>query len=173
MGDQYLAEIRAFPYNFAPAGWAFCDGQILPLSQFTALFSLLGTTYGGDGRSNFALPDLRGCVPIAPGQGPGLSPYSLGETGGDATVTLSPDQLPNHAHPLNVSVRNATARAPAGALFAVGVGVGIYQTAGPPSVQLDPRTLPPAGGGLPHNNLMPSLTLNFCIALRGAFPPRG
>ena len=113
MSDQFVAEIRIFPFNFAPYGWAFCDGQILPISQNTALFSLLGTNYGGNGTSNYALPNLQGQVPMHPGQGPGLSPHVLGETGGSETVTLLEPELPSHNH--NVQVKNTAPPASNGA----------------------------------------------------------
>jgi microcystin-dependent protein len=170
--DPFVAEIRIYPFNFAPKGWAFCDGQILPLSQNTALFSLLGTTYGGDGKSNFALPDMQGNAPMHPGQGPGLSLHDLGETGGSQTVTLLESEIPAHSHALSASFQNAHNRLPTNRVVpAAGVGVGYY--APPPlSAQLSPNALPPAGGDQPHNNMMPYLTLNFCIALQGVFPPR-
>ena len=135
MADPFVAEIRIFPFNFAPKGWAFCNGQLLPISQNTALFSLLGTTYGGDGKSTFALPNLEGNAPMHPGQGQGLSLRDLGETGGAENITLLVSEIPIHPHTLEA--------------FAT-----------------------PAGGDLPHNNMQPYLTLSFCIALQGVFPPR-
>jgi microcystin-dependent protein len=183
MSDPFVAEIRIFPFNFAPKGWAFCDGQILPLSQNTALFSLLGTTYGGDGRSNFALPDLQGSVPMHPGQGPGLSLHDLGETGGSDTITLLQSELPIHAHSLMATNTSATSAAPGNGVLAmpsrqvgpVRIGENLYvdptvDTSA--TVQLDPRALAAAGGDQPHNNLQPYLTINFCIALQGVYPPR-
>jgi microcystin-dependent protein len=173
MADPFVAEIRVFPFNFAPKGWAWCDGQLLPLSQNTALFSLLGTTYGGDGKSNFALPDLQGNAPMHPGQGPGLSLYDLGETGGSQTVTLLESEIPAHNHQINASVGDADLPAP-GPLNAMGVAAGGFAYASPgPLTSLAPEALAPAGGDQPHNNLMPFLTLYFCIALQGVFPPRG
>jgi microcystin-dependent protein len=169
--DPFVAEIRIFPFNFAPKGWAFCDGQILPLSQNTALFSLLGTTYGGDGKSNFALPDMQGNAPMHPGQGPGLSLHDLGETGGSDTVSLLESEIPSHSHAWTVSAADAVAGAPSGLLFASGVGIGMYATPGS-LTQLSDNALAPAGGDQPHNNLQPYLTLNFCIALQGVYPPR-
>jgi len=177
--DPFLAEIRIFPFNFAPKGWAFCDGQILPLSQNTALFSLLGTTYGGDGKSNFALPNLQGCVAIHAGQGPGLSLYDLGETAGTGTVTLLQSEIPSHRHFLNADANAATTGNPGGGAYAEGnwnVGatsgnVNFYTTSAP-DTQLAPTAISAAGGGQPHNNMMPYLTLNFCIALQGVFPAR-
>jgi microcystin-dependent protein len=172
--DPFVAEIRIYPFNFAPKGWAFCDGQILPLSQNTALFSLLGTTYGGDGKSNFALPNMQGNAPMHPGQGPGLSDHFLGETGGSDTVTLLESEMPAHSHNFGASVRDGTARSPGGQLVAKGVGVNMYApAASAPLVQFSTNVITPAGGGQPHNNMMPYLTLNFCIAMQGVFPPRG
>jgi microcystin-dependent protein len=169
--DPFVAEIRIFPFNFAPKGWAFCDGQILPLSQNTALFSLLGTTYGGDGKSNFALPNMQGNVPMHPGQGPGLSLHDLGETGGSDTVSLLESEIPSHSHALMASQSDATDQSPANEEFAAGVGIGTYAAPGA-LVQLSSNGVAPAGGDQPHNNLQPYLTLNFCIALQGVYPPR-
>ncbi len=174
MADPFVAEIRIFPFNFAPRGWAFCDGQLLPISQNTALFSLLGTTYGGDGRSNFALPDLQGRAPMHPGQGPGLSLHDLGETGGSDTVTLVQSEMPAHAHTLSGSSQPGEDATPGSEALARSVGASLYQTTTNANiVQLGPSALSPAGGSLPHNNLQPYLTLSFCIALQGVFPPRG
>jgi len=170
--DPFVAEIRIFPFNFAPKGWAFCDGQILPLSQNTALFSLLGTTYGGDGKSNFALPDMQGNAPMHPGQGPGLSLHDLGETGGSETVTILDSEMPTHSHTWTASNQDSTSQSAAGQLMAGGVG-GIAMYAAPASpVQLSSNAVAPAGGDQPHNNMQPYLTLNFCIALQGVYPPR-
>jgi microcystin-dependent protein len=171
MADPFVAEIRIFPFNFAPKGWAWCDGQLLPLSQNTALFSLLGTTYGGNGKSNFALPDLQGRAPMHPGQGPGLSLHDLGETGGSETVTLLESEIPAHSHSLTASQADGVERIPTGQQFATGVGISMYQTPGA-LVQLSPNALGPAGGDQPHNNMQPYLTCYFCIALQGVFPPR-
>ena len=171
MADPFVAEIRIFPFNFAPQGWAFCDGQLLPISQNTALFSLLGTTYGGDGRSTFGLPDLRGRVPIAPDQGPGLSNRFLGEQGGTDTVTLLTSEIPSHTHTLTASTGDATQSTPADALLATGIAVGMFAPVGP-TVTLAPSTLSITGSSQPHQNAMPSLVFNFCIALQGVFPPR-
>jgi microcystin-dependent protein len=169
--DPFVAEIRIFPFNFAPKGWAFCDGQILPLSQNTALFSLLGTTYGGDGKSNFALPDMQGNVPMHPGQGPGLSLHDLGETGGSDTVSLLESETPSHSHAWTVSAADAQTGSPTSQLFASGIGIGMYAAPGG-LTPLSDNALAPAGGDQPHNNLQPYLTLNFCIALQGVYPPR-
>lgn len=178
--DPFVAEIRIFPFNFAPKGWAFCDGQLLPLSQNTALFALLGTTYGGDGKSTFALPDLQGMTPMHPGQGPGLSLHDLGETGGTQAVTLLESEIPAHSHGFQAANSNAAVADPNEAALARGRystgpqsgAVAFYQTAAP-DVNMAPNAVAPAGSDFPHNNLMPYLTLNFCIALQGVFPPRG
>jgi len=169
--DPFVAEIRIFPFNFAPKGWAFCDGQILPLSQNTALFSLLGTTYGGDGKSNFALPNMQGNVPMHPGQGPGLSLHDLGETGGSDTVTLLESEMPSHSHGITVSQGDANSITAVGQNFAAGIAIGQYAAPGA-LAQFADSAIAPAGGDQPHNNLQPYLTLNFCIALQGVYPPR-
>ncbi|CAM5482509.1 hypothetical protein MAUB1S_08096 [Mycolicibacterium aubagnense] len=176
MADPFVAEIRIFPFNFAPRGWAWCDGQLLPLSQNTALFSLLGTTYGGNGKSNFALPDLQGMAPMHPGQGPGLSLHDLGETGGSETVTLLESEIPNHSHPLRGTVEDGTQGTLAqGITLATSVSGTLYQTATASAslVPMSAQALAPAGGDAPHNNMQPYLTCYFCIALQGVFPPRG
>lgn len=172
--DPFVAEIRVFPFNFAPRGWAWCDGQLLPLSQNTALFSLLGTTYGGNGKSNFALPDLQGRAVMHPGQGPGLSLHDLGETGGSETVSLLESEIPSHSHTLRPNNDGATTNAPAGQLAArpFGRGNNLYTTTTGPLQMMDPNMLAPAGGDQPHNNMQPYLTFYFCIALQGVFPPR-
>jgi microcystin-dependent protein len=170
--DPFVAEIRIFPFNFAPKGWAFCNGQLLPISQNTALFSLLGTTYGGDGKSNFALPDMQGNAPMHPGQGPGLSLHDLGETAGEDSVTLLQTEMPQHNHTLGAdAIDPADTNVPSiNATYAQSTGGLIYQTT--TNTQMSPNALEPAGGNQPHNNMMPYLTLNFCIALQGVFPPR-
>lgn len=171
--DPFVAEIRIFPFNFAPKGWAFCDGQLLPLSQNTALFSLLGTYYGGNGQSNFALPNLQGAAPMFWGQGPGLSLHDLGETGGSDTVSLLESEIPSHSHALNCLPAPADSPAPQAASIARVIGATPYlPPAGAPLVAMAAAALPPAGGDQPHNNLQPYLTLNFCIALQGVYPPR-
>lgn len=175
MADPFVAEIRIFPFNFAPKGWAWCDGQLLPLSQNTALFSLLGTTYGGDGKSNFALPDLEGRAPMHPGQGPGLSLHDLGETGGSETVTLLESEIPSHSHAFKADTADpADVQAPTAAVV-LGRSAGGNAYLSPPAnlVAMSPFALAPAGGDQPHNNLQPYLTFYFCIALQGVFPPRG
>jgi microcystin-dependent protein len=173
MADPFVAEIRIFPFNFAPKGWAWCNGQLLPLSQNTALFSLLGTTYGGDGRSNFALPNMQGNAPMHPGQGPGLSLHDLGETGGSETVTLLESEIPIHTHVMrdhNLDLGELNAPA-ANRSLALSANATIY-TAAANLVSMSDQSLTPAGGGQPHNNMMPYLTLYFNIALQGVFPPR-
>lgn len=169
--DPFVAEIRIFPFNFAPRGWAFCNGQILPLSQNTALFSLLGTTYGGNGQSTFALPNMQGNAPMHPGQGPGLSLYDLGQTGGSETVSLLVSEIPSHSHGVSASAGDGTDQSPNNEKLATGIGIGQYAVPGA-LTQLSPNALAPTGGGQPHNNMMPYLTLNFCISLQGVFPPR-
>ena len=174
MASPFVAEIRIFPFNFAPKGWAFCDGQILPLSQNTALFSLLGTTYGGDGKSNFALPNMQGNSPMHPGQGPGLSLHDLGETGGSDTVSLLESEIPSHSHSANADSGAGSANDPTGNVWAsaqvLRQGQNLYATTG--GTSMSGNALAPAGGDQPHNNLQPYLTLNFCIALQGVYPPR-
>jgi microcystin-dependent protein len=170
--DPFVAEIRIYPFNFAPKGWAFCDGQLMPISQNTALFSLLGTTYGGDGKSTFALPNMQGNAPMHPGQGPGLSLHDLGETGGSETVTLLESEIPAHSHGLRASLDDADLRIPTAARSLAKSNSNVYAT-GNPNTAMAAEALTPAGGDQPHNNMMPYLTLNFCIALQGVFPPRG
>jgi microcystin-dependent protein len=173
VADQFVGEIRMFPFNFAPTGWAFCNGQLLPISQNTALFSLLGTFYGGDGKSTFALPDLLDNAPMHQGQGQGLSERFLGEVGGSQFVTLLQSEMPFHNHSLNVSGEAAVNREPGGQKFATGDGVSMYNTNAQPTKTFNPQALTVTGGSFPHNNMQPYLTVNFCIALQGIFPPRG
>lgn len=168
--DPFVAEIRIFPFNFAPKGWAFCDGQILPLSQNTALFALLGTTYGGNGSSTFALPNLQGRAPMHPGQGPGLSLYDLGQEGGSETVSLLESEMPAHAHNMTGSLADDDSTLPGGNSF--GQLSILYAPNNAPLVDMSIQALPLAGGDQPHNNLQPYLTLSFCIALQGVFPQR-
>ena len=172
MADPFVAEIRMFGFNFAPTGWAQCNGQLLPISQNTALFSLLGTFYGGDGKSTFALPNLQASIPIHQGQGQGLSEYFLGQAGGTPNVTLLEAEMPTHTHTWKASQQDATSQTPGGEMTAVGLGVQIYNALSSP-VQMAPQTISIAGGSLPHNNMMPYLVVNFCIAMQGVFPPRG
>lgn len=171
--DPFVAEIRIFAFNFAPAGWAFCDGQILPISQNTALFSLLGTTYGGDGKSNFALPNLQGMAPLHFGQGPGLSLRDLGEAAGSANVTLLTSQIPAHTHAAKAYSATGDDYGPAGDVWAPDAG-GASQYAAAPTANkfAAPDAFGVVGSSFPHNNLQPYLTLNFCIALQGVYPAR-
>ena len=172
MTDPFVAEIRILALNFAPKGWALCDGQIMPLSQNTALFSLLGTMYGGDGRSTFALPDLQGAAPVHPDGYAGPFP-STGASGGSQTVTLIESEIPGHTHSLNASGGPANLQSP-GTTRAVGrTTVPSFAAVAAPETVMAPQALAPAGGSLPHNNMMPFLTLTFAIALQGVFPPRG
>jgi len=172
MSDPFVAEIRIFPFNFAPRGWAFCQGQLLPISQNTALFSLLGTTYGGDGKSIFALPNLQGNVPIQQGQGPGLPLYDLGEIGGSTTVTLQQSEMPSHNHTMSAESQidgNKSVPSPT-TTFARSKSGTLYQTSN--NTTMAQNVVAAAGNSQPHNNLMPYLTLSYCIALQGIFPPR-
>src|SRR3712207_2172111 len=173
MADPFVAEIRIFPFNFPPTGWAFCNGQLMPISQNTALFALLGTIYGGDGKSTFALPDMQGNAPMHPGQGSGLSLHDLGETGGAETVTLLESEMPFHNHQMRVNTQDPAdiGLVNPNASLAQSTGGTLYQTT--TNTQLAAQALTPTGGGLPHNNMQPYLTLNYCIALQGVFPPRG
>ncbi|HEX8361757.1 MAG TPA: tail fiber protein [Longimicrobium sp.] len=172
MADPFVAEIRIFPFTFPPKGWAFCNGQLMPISQNTALFALLGTTYGGDGKSTFALPGLQGSAAMHPGQGSGLSLRDLGEIGGAESVTLLVSEIPVHTHTLMASLDPGDNTVP-GPEVSLGQSLGAFvYVAGAPDSQMAPQALPPAGGSLPHNNMQPYLTLNFNIALQGVFPPR-
>jgi len=172
MSDPYIGEIRSFGFNFAPKGWAQCDGQLLPIAQNTALFSILGTTYGGDGKSTFALPNLSGSVAMGTGQGSGLTLRDLGETGGAETATLSTQQIPAHSHPANANAGNGNQATPAGNFWAQDLGRSKeYGDAGP--AQMAAGAIGNAGGGQPHFNLQPYQVLNYCIALQGIYPPRG
>ncbi len=172
--DPFLAEIRVVGFNFAPRGWAFCDGQLLPLSQNTALFALLGTTYGGNGTTNFGLPNIQGQAVISPGQGPGLTEYVEGETGGAPTVTLLQSEMPAHNHSAHASPDPAELQAPAPdrALARSAPGFAYQSNSASNLVALAPQAVAPSGGDQPHNNMAPALTLNFVIALQGIFPAR-
>lgn len=173
MADPFVAEIRMVPFNFVPSGWAACNGQLLPLSQNTALFSLLGTYYGGDGKSNFALPDLRGRAAMHHGQGPGLSERYIGESGGEESVSLTEAQMPPHSHGIRAVAAPGTVLSPAGAAFARAPGTAsLYGAVSSISGTMSTAAIHP-GGGAPHNNMQPYLTMHFIIALRGVFPPRG
>jgi microcystin-dependent protein len=175
MSDPFVGEIRIFAGNFAPRGWALCNGQLLPISQNTALFSLLGTYYGGDGKTTFALPDLQGRAPLQQGQGPGLSLYDLGQMGGEPAVTLINSELPSHSHSVSATTTPGSLPDPAGNVWAVaGVarGTNMYSATPGSSPLMSPQALSIAGGSQPHNNMPPYLTLTFIIALQGVFPPR-
>jgi microcystin-dependent protein len=173
--DPFLAEIRIFAGNFAPSGWALCNGQLMPITQNTALFSLLGTTYGGDGRVTFGLPNLGGAAPLQQGQGPGLTERVLGERAGEQTVTLLSSEMPSHTHPPNASSAGGDLNTPGNAVWApaaIGkVSANIYSTAAP-NVAMSPQTIGSTGGNQPHNNMPPYLCLTFIIALQGIFPQR-
>lgn len=168
MAEPFLSEIRMFSFNFAPRGWALCNGQLLPIAQNQALFALLGTTYGGNGTTNFALPDLRGRVPIHEGAGPGLTPRLLGERFGVESVTLLEAQLPQHAHAQAAVAAAATATSPASTLPAQALSP--LWRAGAATPVATGVASNPTGGSQPHPNMMPFLTINFCIALQGLFP---
>lgn len=179
MSDPFVAEIRMFGFNFAPTGWAQCNGQLLPISQNTALFSLLGTYYGGDGKSTFALPNLEGCGAIQQGQGQGLSERFLGEQSGTEQVTLLTSEIPAHNHNIMASNNDPAEAIPTGQQPAKGLWdsgaesgvIGFYSTVAQ-NATMAFEALAPYGGGLPHNNMQPYLTINFCIAMQGVFPPR-
>jgi microcystin-dependent protein len=171
MSDPFVAEIRMFGFNFAPTGWAQCNGQLLPISQNTALFSLLGTFYGGDGKSTFALPNLEGSAPLNQGQGQGLSQYFLGQQSGVEFVTLLQSEMPLHTHSLSGSEEVVNEISPSTFFF----GSGETRYAAPNNlvpIGANSLGLAIAGGSLPHNNMMPYLVVNFCIAMQGVFPPR-
>jgi len=170
MSEPFLAEVRMMGFNFAPRGWAFCDGQILPINQNQSLYSLLGTTYGGDGRTSFALPDLRGRTPIHVGQSNGGGDHLLGQKSGEETHTLAANEMPQHNHIVQGSTGNATANNPSGHVFARAP----EQTYAAPQtgVNLRSGSVANVGGGQAHNNMQPYLAVNFCIALQGLFPSR-
>ena len=171
MSEPFIAEIRIFSGNFAPSGWAFCNGQLLPVAQNTALFSIIGTTYGGDGRTTFALPDLQGRVPMHPGRGPGLTARRLGESGGQDTVTLAESQMPAHTHMARVTAGPGNRPGPGDSTLARAIGATPY---GPADglVALAGSTLTSAGNSQPHDNLQPFLAMSFIIALVGLYPSR-
>ncbi|MDQ3927758.1 MAG: tail fiber protein [Chloroflexota bacterium] len=166
-----MGEIALFPYNFAPLGWALCNGQLLSISTNTALFSLLGTTYGGNGQTTFALPDLRGRVPMSSGQGPGLSNYQLGQTGGSESVTLIQSQMPAHTHSVSAATGAGTSASPDGKVWAASSARdNLYAVT--PNTTMAAQAVGAAGGNQPHDNTQPYLTLNYCIALEGIYPSR-
>ena len=168
MSEPFLGEIRTFGGNFAPHGWALCNGQLLSIAQYTALFSLLGTTYGGDGKTTFGLPNLQGNAPMHWGSGPGLTPREIGETGGSSTVTLTSAELPIHTHQAAASLSSASALSPAGNVL----GDAALYAAPQFADTMAPAAVGPAGGSQPHDNMQPSLGLTFIIALQGLFPSR-
>lgn len=176
MSEPYIGQIMMFAGNFAPRGWQFCQGQVLSIAQNTALFSILGTTYGGNGQTTFALPDLRGRVPMQPGQGPGLSPRTLGEQGGSENVTLISTQMPAHTHAHVASGAQGDQFSPEGNVNAVQVDpntqqpVNMYSAA--PNTTMNPASIGVAGGSQPHNNMQPYTCINFIIAMEGIFPSR-
>lgn len=170
MSSPYIGEIRMFGGNFAPAGWAFCDGSIIAISENDALFTLIGTTYGGDGQETFALPDLRGRLPIHTGSGPGLSNRILAETGGTESVSLSTTQIPAHAHALLGSSSQASALNPAGAVVASPTNIDLYRPGSTPTQALASNAISPVGGSQPHDNTQPFLCISFIISLFGIFP---
>jgi microcystin-dependent protein len=168
MSQPFLGQIILVPYNFAPQGWALCNGQLLSIAQNTALFSLLGTSFGGDGQTTFALPDLRGRVPISSGQAPGLQNYNLGQVGGEETVTLTGNQVGAHSHLVNVNSNHFNSKEPGNNFLAEG---GHFQSAADGST-MNPGMIANGGGSQPHDNMQPYLGLNYCIALQGIFPSR-
>ena len=173
MSDQFLGEIRVFPYIFAPLGWAMCQGQLMSIAQNTALFSLLGTQFGGDGRTTFGLPNLQGSFPVDAGYGTGLTGREIGDTGGEATVTLTTAQMPVHSHAVSAATTGGTA-GPSGAYFGsvAGRGKPPAYAVGPATMALNPHAISLTGGSLPHDNLPPYVVFTFCIALQGIFPSR-
>lgn len=171
MVDPFVGEIRVMGFDFAPRGWAQCNGQLLPVSQNTALFSLLGAMYGGDGKTSFALPNLEGRAPMMWGRGPGLSDYVQGHAGGSSSVTLIESEMPAHDHPVNASSLDGNSGDPDGKVLAIAVGATPYSDAAPDTT-MDPQTIGVTGGSVPHDNMQPYLGMNFCIALQGVFPPR-
>jgi microcystin-dependent protein len=173
MSNPFVAEVRIFTGNFAPTGWAQCNGQLMPISQNTALFSLLGTTYGGDGKSTFALPNLQGSAPMQQGQGPGLSLRDLGEIGGEQNVTLLQTEMPAHSHGVQCVSAGGGTNSPTNAFWAGGGrGAPPMYTPLAANVNMSPLATSIAGSSLPHNNMMPYLGLTFIIALQGVFPAR-
>lgn len=171
MSDPFVGEIRIFAGNFAPQGWAFCNGQLLAVSQFDALFSLLGTIYGGDGRTTFALPDLSGRVPLHMGAGPGLSNRTIGSKGGAEYVTLTTQQMPSHTHALAASGNIASQVSGKGNLLAKSTNIDLY-SGDPPDTALAPQSIDNVGGSQSHTNIMPYLSISFIIALFGIYPTR-
>ena len=173
MAEPFIGQIQMFGFNFAPRGWAMCNAQILSIAQNTALFSLLGTIYGGNGQTTFSLPDLRGRVPIHMGQGPGLSDYVEGQTGGSENKTLTINNLPAHSHAVNAKTENGNKQTPgANVLAKDAAGSTAYYSNQVPNTTMNPAMIGNTGGSQPFSNLQPFLTINFCIALQGIFPSR-
>lgn len=172
MSDPYVGEIRMFAGTFAPQHWAFCDGQVLAATDYPALFSLIGATYGGDGRTSFALPDLRGRIPIKMGAGPGLTPRTLGNPGGSEQVNLSVQQMAAHTHAWQCTSAGGSQASPAGNGYATAPTSSVYNDAGPANAQFANSMVEITGGGDPHYNVMPFLAVNFIIALDGTYPQR-
>lgn len=171
MSEPFVGEIRMFAGNFAPRGWAFCDGQLLAVSQNDALFSLLGTIYGGDGRTTFGLPDLRGRLPIHAGHGPGLSERRLGSKGGAEKVTLTVNELPSHTHPLQASGQTALQTSPQGNVLGTTTSIDVYRVTSPDE-NMAAEAINTTGGSQSHTNIMPFLCVHFIIALVGIYPSR-
>ncbi len=172
MADPFLGEIRIFGFNFPPKGWAFCEGQLLPISQYQALFSLLGTFYGGNGVNTFALPNLQSRVPIGIGQGPGLSPYVIGDTGGVEAVTLTTGELPSHNHLASGNSGKGDSLVPTNCVWSADAGGSAPYSSATPDGYLSPNAIGLTGGNQPHENRPPFLALNFSIAMAGIFPSR-
>lgn len=172
MSEPFIAEIRIFAGNFAPRGWAFCNGQLLPVSQNTALFSLIGTTYGGDGRSTTALPNMQGRVPMHPGRGPGLTSRRLGQRGGTEMVTITEAQMPSHTHTQHGGERRARNEFPSTTATVAEAGETTYAPGSSTTVNMADQAVANTGGSQPHNNLQPFLTMTFIIALVGLYPSR-
>lgn len=172
MADPFISEIRPFAFNFAPRNWAMCNGQLMPIPQNTALFSLLGTTYGGDGRTTFALPNLQGRIAVGAGAGQGLTPRQLGESGGAESVVLTQSEIPAHRHEMKAAVSRSSIDMPDGAVLSTSTGANAYSTSVPTSPLSQTSISTVEGHHQPHENRMPYITVNFCIALYGIFPQR-
>ena len=176
MSNPYLGEVRIFGFNFAPLGWATCDGQILSIAQNTALFSLLGTNYGGNGTTTFGLPNFQGDTGVQQGQGSGLSPYSVGQQSGTTTVTLNQNNLPQHNHVINTQAAGVSSQGLHAPTSTAYLGNSepdrVYNTTATPTLSMAPQAIGSSGQGQPHDNMQPYEVLLFCIALRGVFPPR-
>lgn len=172
MSEPFLGEVRMVSFNFAPRGWALCDGQILPINQNQSLYSLLGTMYGGDGRTNFALPDLRGRAPIHFGEAEGGARHEIGQKGGEEVHTLSVDEMPQHGHAFNAAPAQGTTDIPQAGQALARSARDVYRDQATSLASLDPEAIANAGGGQAHENMQPFLVINFCIALQGLFPSR-